>query len=328
MGQMFKPAQYLEWPGFILVAIGAIFFSFFMIVRGKLVKEKEKGGFGLSPELVTAAYCLISGILFFIASFLFSPPVIWSVLDPQIGIFQPLFWTCILNIAVQFGQTKSQQNADTSLVSAIGAFQPLISIIPAWLVLREAPTAYGYCGLFVIVAGFYIMSLSYKIKDPSKVPAWAKTPEGKLRFTAPIASLFTNSGVRWAFGAASAGAVSVNFDKKAAMLSSYLFAPAVILVFVGLVALAKSKQVEWQTLEKKSKHLLAAAGALYFITNVLYWRAFRFGLAIFIGSLKRLHTIFVLPLSYFILKEAVTKDKKYWMGILIFVAGLFLFTIH
>lgn len=322
MGSMLKPALCMEWPGFALVAGGAFLHALSMILIGKLINKR-----GLPPDVVVTVYSLLSGLLFLIATFAFSPPKIWSVFDVRIGIFWPLAATCILNVFVQFGGTRAQKYADTALVSSVGAFQPFISLLPAWLVLGETPNKYGYVGLFAIAAGIYVISLTKEIEDPSKVPSWGKTAEGKLRFTAPLATLFTNKGVRLAFLATACGAVSVNFDKKAAMLSSYTFTPAIILLFVGLLGLIKLKRDDWQKVEKNHLVWLFAAGALYFIINALYWYAFRYGLAIYVSALKRLHAIFVLPLSYFILKEEITKDKKYWLGVLIFVAGLFLFTI-
>lgn len=327
MHSVLKPAQCMEWPGFALVAGGALLFAFFKILIGRLIKKKEKGGMELPSDIVVTVYSLSSGLLFLAASFLFDPPKIWSVFDAQLGIFWPLLATCVLNIFVQFGSTRAQKYADTALVSSVGAFQPFISLLPAWLVLRETPNSYGYAGLFVIVAGIYVMSLAKKIEDPAKVPSWGKTADGRLRFTAPLAVMFTNKGVQLAFLATACGSVSVNFDKKATMLSSCLFAPGVISLFVGLLGLIKLKRVDWQKVKKSHLCWLFVAGALYFCLNALYFYAFRYGLAIYVSALKRLHVIFILPLSYFILKEEITKDRKYWLGVLIFVAGLFFFTI-
>lgn len=321
MGPTLEPAQYLQWPGFILVTVGALLFAIFLINNKKLIQK------GLPPDVITTFYCLGSGILFLVASFLFNPPTIWSVFDSKIGIFWPLLATCVLNIFIQFGNMRAQKYAETTLVAAIGSFQPLICLLPSWLILNETPNKHGYFGLVLVAIAIYVISLSQKIKDPAKVPAWGKTVEGNLRFTAPLATLFTNKGVQLAFLATSCGAVSINFDKKAALLSSFMFAPAVILLFVGAVGLLRAKRTDWQKLEKKHVGWLMLSVVLYFTTNVLYWLAFKYGMAIYVGSMKRLHLLFVLLLSYFFLKEELLKDKKYWFGILIFIVALFLFTI-
>ena len=321
MNPIFKPAQYLEWPGFVLVVIGAMLFALFMVNNKRMIKN------GVPPDALTTCNTLLAGSMFFIASFVFNPPKIWSVFDLRIGIFWPLFATCILNIFVQFGAMRAQKYADTTLVAAVGAFQPFISLLPSWLILGETPSDSGYFGFVLIASGIYITSLAQKIKDPSKVPAWGKTAEGNLRFTAPLAALFTSKGVQLAFFATACGAISVNFDKKSAILSSFLFAPAVIFIFVGLVGLIRVKRSDWQKIGKEYYGWILASATLQFSANVLFWRAFQYGLAIYISSFKRLNTIFVLPLSYFILKEDATREKKYWLGIFIFVAGLLFFTI-
>lgn len=321
MGPVLKPAQYLEWPGFALVAMGAVLFALFTINVKKLQNK------GLPSDVITTLYCLMSGTAFFAVSFLFNPPKIWSVFDLNIGVFWPLFATCALNVVIQFGNTRAQEYADPSMTVAVGALQPFISLLPAWLVLGETPNNGGYLGLLFIASGIYIISLTQKIKDPAKVPDWGKTAEGKLRFTAPLAALFTNKGMKLAFLATACGAVSVNFDKKAALLSSYTFAPAIILIFVGLVGVLRAKREAWQKLKFQHIKWLCFISLLYFLTNVLYWYAFHYGLAMYISALKRLNTIFILPLSYWMLKTEITKDKKYWTGTLLFVSGLFLFTI-
>ena len=127
MGTLLKPAQYLEWPGFVLVAIGALIHALFIVNNKKMMKN------GLPADIITVSYCLLSGTLFLTASFLFSPPKIWSVFDPHIGIFWPLLGTCLLNIFVQYPSMRAQKYADTALIASVGAFNPFFSLFPALL---------------------------------------------------------------------------------------------------------------------------------------------------------------------------------------------------
>ncbi|MFC1612672.1 EamA family transporter, partial [Patescibacteria group bacterium] len=315
-------AQFLEWPGFVLVVCGTLIHAVFIIQKKRILNTK------LPADVLTTCYTLISGFLFLSLSFLFNPPKIWSVFHWPLGVFWPLFATCILNLGIQFGNTRAQKFAETALVAPIQGFQPFFALLPAWLILGEVPSKTGYFGLALVAVGLFVYSLTQKIKDPEKVPLWAKTPDGRLRAVAPMAMLFTNKGVRLAFFTAICGAAAVNCDKRAVLLSSYLFTPGVSYLFSGLIGLFFLRKESWNKFSiKRHLRMVLGAGFLYTAINTLYFSAFKYGMAIYVGSMKRLHIFFVIILSHFILKESIAKDKKLWIGVVLFSFGLFLFTV-
>lgn len=312
---LLHPAKVMEWQGFALVVGGAMFHALYQVLNKKMITNQAPA------DVIGTSNFFGAGLLLLISSLLFNPPVIWSWLDPKTGLLLPLGVTCLLNIVIMFGAIRANKYADVSLTSPISGFQPLFGLLPSWLVLGELPTSWGYVGLFSVVAGLYLFSFTEdKVKETADIPLWLKHDNGTLRYMAPLYMLFKNKGVKIAFVVMLCGSVSINFDKKAAILSSYLFAPALIFLFLAVVGLVKVWRTgEWKKVNKShTKHLVLSALVL-FVALACYWLAFQYGLAIYIGALKRTTPIFVMLLAWFILGEK--KVARRWPGALIIAGG-------
>ncbi len=314
----------LLWPGYLLVLGGALFQALSIIINKKQITKKAP------PDVVSAITFLGSGLLLLSAAFLFDPPDIQSVFDGIWGIFWPLLVTCLLNIVIMYGSVRALQYADASLVAPMSAFQPLFGIVPAWLILGEVPTTWGFVGLFSVLVGLWFFSVAegkMKSEDLEKLPAWLKSLDGKApRWSAYFYTIFRNRGVKIMLLVTLCGATSINFDKKAAMLSSPLFACALIMLFLGVIGVVKIFRTgEWRKVTKDHRVHLVFGTVTLAITLVCYWLAFRYGLAIYIGALKRVNTVFVLLLAWLWLKEE--KVGRRWPGILIIGGGSALLAI-
>jgi len=158
---------------------------------------------------------------------------------------------------------------------------------------------------------------------PPRHLAWMK---GGVRYVAPLYMLFKNKGVRIALLVAMCGAVAVNFDKLSALRSSYMFAPAFILIFCGIVGLIKTVMIrEWKKVERVHLVNLFINPFIFLLVMICFWSAFDFGFAAYVGALKRMTAIFALVLGLVLLGEKGA--KKRWPGAVTMTAGAALLTL-
>lgn len=311
----------MQWQGVVLVLLGCILQAAYIIINKRLVDNKAPA------DCVGVANYLGGGVILMIGALWLNPPEIesWS------SLFWPLAATCALNVIIGYGQIRALKYADASLVAPIAATQPMVVLIPAYLVLGEVPNALGYWGLFLMAVGMYVF-FATEVENVS-IPDWYKRRFGESKkaimgaqLIAPLQAFTYNKGVRIAFLVAFSGAVSINFDKLAAQRSSPMFAVAVILLFIGIVGLIKTtKKNEWANVKKEHLKQLMINPLVYVCIMICYWFAFNYAFAAYVGALKRLNAIIVMAFAFFILKE--TKVLKRWPGGLIMTIGAVLITL-
>lgn len=319
----------MEWQGFALVLAGAIALASYQIINKKsLAKDAPADCIGVVNFLGSA--CLLLAISLF-----FDPPNIANWFAYPGGLFWPLIVTSVLNVVVMYGGVRALKYGDASLIVPIAATQPMVVLIPSWLVLGEIPDAWGYAGLFLLAVGMYIFSFGEEVytldpetgeKEPWQPPRHLLWMGSSVKYYAPIHMLFRNKGVRIALVVAVCGAVSINFDKLSALRSSATFAPALILFFVGLIGLAKTlKTGEWSKVNKTHLGNFLLNPLFLTFALVCFWVAFHFGFAAYVGALKRTQAIFVLLLGWMFLNEM--QVKKRWLGATIMTIGAALLSL-
>ena len=309
----------MQWQGFVLVLAGAFLFALYETLNKKLIVRK------LPADCAATVNFLGGGLLLFLVSLCFDPPQIKSWFDFREGLFWPLIATSLLNIVILFGNVRALKYGDVSLIAPIAATQPLVVILPSWLILRERPDAFGYFGLLLMAIGMYVFSFAEEIKN-WQPPIWLSWLGSKARYFAPWQMLFRNRGVQIAVAVACSGAVSINFDKLSAFRSSATFAPACILFFCGFIGAVKTvREGEWHDFDKDHLLSLIAAPIVFAIVLVCYWAAFHYGMAAYVGAVKRTSAIFALFLGLVFLKEM--KALKRWPGAVIMTAGAVLLSL-
>jgi len=316
----------LTWEGFSLVLGGAFLFALYQVINKSLLTKKAPA------DCIAVTNSLGSSILLFGICYLWSPPHIESWFEYPQGLFWPLAATGLLNIIIMFGSVRALKYGDVSLIAPIAATQPLAVLVPSWLILGEVPGMLGYLGLWLLAVGMYIFSISeykdmYIVNNKKTGEQILWTPPKHLRwmgaqvkYIAPLCMLFKNKGVKIALLVALCGAISINFDKSAAMRSSVIFVPAIILAFVGIIGLFKTlvknewRKVEWGHVPQFLLNII-----LYTAVMIMFWTAFNYGFAAYIGALKRTTVIFVLILGLFMLKEK--NAMRRWPGAVIMGMG-------
>lgn len=310
----------MKWQGFVLIFAGACLYALYDVLNKKLLLKKAP------DECIGTVNFLGSGILLLVISILLDPPSISNWFNFYHGLFWPLLATSLLNIVIGFGNVKALKYGDVSLIAPISATQPMVVLIPSWLILREAPTFWGYVGLFVMAIGMYIFSFAEEIKG-WKAPSWLMWMGKRARYLAPWLVLFKNRGVQIAMLVALCGAVAINFDKLSATRSSATFAPACILIFCGIVGLVRTVYMkQWVGITREHAIHVSTSPIVLAVVIICYWVAFKYGMAAYVGALKRSTVLFALILSFIFLGER-REIKKRWPGALIMTFGAALLAI-
>lgn len=324
----------MTWEGFALVLGGSLLWAYYQIVSKQLLNTE------VPADCASVVNSLGSGLMLFGIAYVFNPPNIeswfpkdWLAWPPE-GLFLPLITTSILNIVFMYGTTRALQYGDVSLITPISATQPLIVLVPSWLLLNEVPGLWGYVGLWLMAVGMYVFSFAETVlvidsatgkKVPWVPPQHLSWMKNYARYVAPL-MLFKNKGVQIALVVAISGAISVNLDKLAALRSSYMFAPAFILVFIGMVGLAKTLVTgEWNKVKQTHLATLFINPFVLVLVIVCYWFAFHFGFAAYVGAMKRTTVLFALVLGWWLLNEGDVKNR--WPGASIMTAGAALLSL-
>lgn len=313
----------MEWQGFALVLSGALFHALYNTINKKLLVANAP------DECISTINFLGSGTLLLLLAYMVDPPTIDSWFTGEKPFFWALCATSILNIVILFGNVKALNYGDVSLISPISATQPMIVMIPSWIILNEWPGAYGYWGLLLLAVGMYVFAFGEQVyvttingkKIAWQPPAWIAWTGKWSKYFAPWAMLFRNRGVQIALLSAVCGAVAINFDKLSVLrTNSFLFPPACILLFCGIIGMVKTiSENTWNKIESKHIKTLAINPIVFALVLILYWTAFEYGFAAYVGALKRTQVIFALLLGFYVLHEKGAKNR--WAGATVMALG-------
>ena len=223
------------------------------------------------------------------------------------ALWLPLLVTATLNVGIQYWGVLALKKEDASIVGPLSATMPFWVIGLSFFILGEYPTKWGIVGIVTIGLGAYLIGLA-----PGKVAL----PEGLAKFVpersrstvaylaGPWMRLWSSAGARLALLTAVLGAISVNFDKLAVLASSPMIQTSGAFIFVVLFVYSWSKgSGRWTTLDRTKFWPLFKWGLVLGVSNILMNSGYYFGLASYVGSLKRTQILWVVLLSWLILKE-------------------------
>jgi drug/metabolite transporter (DMT)-like permease len=119
------------------------------------------------------------------------------------------FWTSIslcalLAVAANTLIVQALKLSDLSILGPINAWKPIVSLLPGMLLLHEFPGWLGLCGIFLIIAGSYLV-----LDRPNGEPM----RRFRMRF-------LTDKGIQCRFAALVLSGVEAVFLKKALLASS------------------------------------------------------------------------------------------------------------
>lgn len=270
----------MSWQGYALILIGALVAASHQVILRKLLR-----GAALDATVVTAvraAGASVSSLVIGLA---------WAgSLDIKAAFWMPFAATALLNIGIMYGQVRSLQLADASLVGPISSTMPLFVIFVSFFLLGEWPTFWGRVGIILIALGSYVLNLQApKAELPERI---ARLVHGHWRaqvqyYLNPWLNLFSNRGVQIALGTAYLGAFAVNFDKLATIATNpFLFTGLVFAVVSVATALPKQSRSAW-AIGLPAMRTILIVGILQGFAASLMNAGFYYGIVPYVGSLKR-----------------------------------------
>ena len=241
----------------------------------------------------------------------FAAVAVWMKGVPEI---QPGFWwICILFGFLQTLATLSLSKAllygSMGVVTSLWKLATIWLVVLAFIVLGEAPSAWGLVGIFVTLAGVYGLNVS----------------RARIGWFEPVRALFTDKGMRYTVLSSLLYAPSVITFKQAAVLSDAAFGTLATYAAASLVVLPL-------TLWKSAAHFKDAPklwkgfiflGLFAFIASLSQAEAFRLTLTSYVESVKQVEILLAIGIGYVFFKER-ERVRETLIGGVVILAGIIL----
>ena len=211
------------------------------------------------------------------------------------GFYLAAMISILLNTVAVTLQVKALRLSPLSLTMPFLAFTPLFMLVTSSFILGEFPTAKGFAGIMLIVAGAYSINLD-RLKDGG--------------ITAPIRAIGSEPGSRLMLGVAAIWSVAAAYDKVATVASSPAFYTTFFAVVYGviylplfLVGLRRSEST------KRSVPGLFLLGALSAGMILAQMTAIEMTIASYVIAIKRSGMVLSVVLGYFFFKERHLRNR-------------------
>ncbi len=278
----------------ILLALGSAFFAGLTAILAKIgIKDIDST---LATALRTCVVVLFSWLIVFMNG---SYHTISSI-EPSTWIFLCLSgmatgasWLCYFK-ALQIGNVNKVAPIDKSSV--------VLTMILAFIFLKEALSLYKVIGLIFIACGTYAM-IERKDVEQNKEEGY-----GWLFFALGAAVFASLQSILGKIGVA-------NVDSTLATAIRTI----VVLIMSWIVVFRYNKQIGLKTINKKNSLYLIASGIVTGLSWLFYYRALQLGPASIVVPIDKLSIVVTVILSYIFLKERL--NKRSFIGLSAIVIG-------
>ncbi len=244
--------------------------------------------------------------------FMLATLIITGVPSLTFEFFKFLFFASFIDIIAAFIYYKALEISEISLLAPISAFNPVFTLIFAWILLGEKPTPIKLAGIFVIVLGSYLINL----KDI------------KHGYMKPFINLFSNRGVQLFLITNLLWGITPVFQ-KGALLQTTPSAPIAVpliegaMIFIILSPILFRK--ETTNFTKKNLHMLLFIGFMTTIAQFAAMSAFSLTNVGYAVAIFRLSALFTIVIGAVFLKEKNIKHK--FIGASVMVLGTILIAL-
>lgn len=310
----------IAWQGIVLLVAGALLRAMYVIANKKNLQRRFSSRFLLAVNMLGASAIL------WIAMIAFTKPTFaeWMTF----GILAPLIATALLNVILQYCDTKALELEDASLVHPMSAAAPLLSILAGLMFLRELPTPAGWVGIALLSVGSYVLNASKPGTDGATSAITQRPAHRHLHrlreLLLPWRRLGKSRGLRLAFVGAALASVSITFDKMVVIQTNPLFLGAVGFGFVGIVLAASLHKNDIpRSVSARMLFRLGLTPVLGAVGYILFAFAFYYSLASGASALRRLSILFVVLLAAPLLRER-GHPERIWGGVIMTVGAILL----
>ncbi|MBI2096543.1 MAG: DMT family transporter [Candidatus Sungbacteria bacterium] len=308
-----------SWPLLAFVLTGTFLWGIGNVVKSYFLRKRN-----VHEDVVVVA------TMFGAAAFSFTVEVAVNGL-PGIreGFWIPFAVTAVLNIGIQYWNVKALKYEDASIVVPLASSMPLFLILMAWVILREFPTPLGRVGIVCIALGAYVLYLKGTEMELPGFVARMLPEQYHARaifWAGPWLRLWSSKGARLALATAYLGAIAVPFDKLATLRSSpMVFTGGAFLVVAAFVYGWSHQSGRWQAADRSNFMPLFYLGLLVGLYTVLMNAGYLYGIAPYVGALKRVQIFWTVLLAGLFLKESHTRLRL--TGASIIFAGALLISL-
>jgi len=278
-------------------AIGSALFAGMTSILAKIgIKNTDSN---LATALRTVIVLLFSWIMVFIAG---SQSTITSI-SAQSLLF--LILSGAATGASWLSYFKALQLGDVNKVTPIDKSSTILTILLAFIILRETPSLWAVYGVMLLAIGTYFM-IQRQTTDSSdnKSRAWF--------FYAVLSALF--AALTAIFGKIGLQGIESN-------LGTAIRTIVVLVIAWGVVFLQKKQQLI-KDIERKSWVFIALSGLATGLSWLCYYRALQEGKASVVVPIDKLSIVVTVAFSYFFLQEKLS--RKAFIGLLFIISGTML----
>ncbi|MBI2056287.1 MAG: DMT family transporter [Candidatus Sungbacteria bacterium] len=289
-------------PIYGFVMGGALLHAISNIIKKKLLTQAVHEDFVTVVTMLGAACAGFSGSLIF-----------YGTPNVQQGFWIPFAITAFLNVFIQYLNIKSLKLEDASIVVPLSSAMPMFAILMSYVILGEWPTAWGRVGIVLIGIGAYTLYLGGKPVALPKTMA-SVCPVRWQNFLAywggPWFRLFASKGARLALLVAYLGAISISFDKLGVLRSDPMFFTGSVFTIVACVVFFESmRRGVWQKLSKEMFWRVFMVGMMFGVAACMYNAGYYYGIAPYVGALKRTQILWTVLLAFLFLGEGYFRQR-------------------
>ncbi len=256
-------------------------------------------------------YVVAWSLPFFALPFLL--PILLFTEIPSLG---ERFWLALVTGGTLYAFTlvlymKALKSSDLSITVPMLTFTPLFLLITSPLMVGEFPGIFGLIGIFLIVAGSYLLNINKKSQG----------------YLAPFKALLKEKGPRLMLVVAFIWSITANIDKIGLQNSSPLFWVIAVDTYVALLMLPlctfrrnrKTAQI------RANWRALLTLGLFGGLTAVCQMTAISLTLVAYVISIKRTSAIGGVLFGYLIFKEKGIRARL--VGAIVMVFGVLFITL-
>ena len=256
-------------------------------------------------------YVVAWSLPFFALPFLL--PILLFTEIPSLG---ERFWLALVTGGTLYAFTlvlymKALKSSDLSITVPMLTFTPLFLLITSPLMVGEFPGIFGLIGIFLIVAGSYLLNINKKSQG----------------YLAPFKALLKEKGPRLMLVVAFIWSITSNIDKIGLQNSSPLFWVIAVDIYVALLMLPlctfrrnrKTAQI------RANWRALLTLGLFGGLTAVCQMTAISLTLVAYVISIKRTSAIGGVLFGYLIFKEKGIRARL--VGAIVMVFGVLFITL-
>ncbi len=279
-----------------LIFFGVIAKALWSILNARFVREV---GDDVHPLYVQGGSFLFASV--YIGFVWFGAWHMGAVSVPHSTVFwSSLAVTAILNIFFEALLFRSYRLAPIGLIAPFSAVSPILTVVTAWVLLGELPSALGFAGILLIAVSIYLLHVE-------RPWSWAHIAQ-------PFVSMWGNRGVRYGFLAALPPALSIVFDRKAVDAADPISFSFIAIFCIGLGSwlclLFFRRGNPFRMMEKWHLKRFLQIGFFHSISNVLLTSALLFGIVPYISAFRRIDIVLQILFAALILGEKDHLKKR------------------